>query len=91
MSDTAPRPLGLRRVALTALSVALVGHAVLTDAATPSQEIPVDLERATVAELQAAMGAGTLTSELLVQGYQARIRSASSRRRPSTRRCSETY
>lgn len=68
----------LRRLAPGALAGALLGQAVLTAAAPHSGAFPVDLERATVADLQAAMTAGTLTSERLAAGYLARIRALSS-------------
>jgi amidase len=73
-----PRRPRLRRIALLALASAILGHALLTAAAPSSPDLPVDLERAAVAELQAAMGAGTLTSEQLAEAYLARIRAISS-------------
>lgn len=78
VSNSAPRRPGLRRVALLALASAILGHALLTAAAPGSPDLPVDLERATVAELQAAMGDGTVTSEQLAEAYRARIRAISS-------------
>jgi amidase len=66
-----------RGIAVVALAGALLGHALLTGAAGRPQAFPVDLERATVAGLQAAMAAGSLTSEQLVGGYLARIRAIS--------------
>lgn len=51
----------------------LLGQALLAGAAPRSRELPVDLERATVADLQAAMEAGTLSSERLTGAYLARI------------------
>jgi len=40
---------------------------------TPESDLPVDLETAGVAEIQAAMTAGTLTAEALALGYLERI------------------
>ncbi len=72
------RRIGRRHAALVAMAAAFLGHAVLTAAAPRSQAFPVDLERATVADLQAAMANGTLTGERLVEGYLARIAAISS-------------
>ena len=72
-NHSARRLPGHRRAALVGLAIALLGQAMLTAAARRVQDVPLDLERATVADLQAAMGTGALTSERLVQGYLARI------------------
>jgi len=77
-SDASPRRSKHHRISLVALAAAFLGHALLTGAAPQPQELPVDLEQATVAEMQAAMRAGTLTSERLTLGYLARIRAISS-------------
>lgn len=68
----------VRRLAPGALAGALLGRAVLTAAAPHAAAFPVDLERATVADLQAAMAACTLSSERLAGGYLARIQAISS-------------
>ena len=57
------------RLALAALAAVLVARRAAA-AARP----PLDLETATVAELQAALEARTLTSEELTRGYVQRIR-----------------
>ncbi|HQZ70026.1 MAG TPA: amidase family protein [Anaerolineae bacterium] len=76
-NHSARRLPGHRRAALVGLAIALLGQAMLTAAARRVQDVPLDLERATVADLQAAMGTGALTSERLVQGYLARIQAIS--------------
>jgi amidase len=60
------------RTALRLLSTPLLAALVLTSA--PAQAVrPVELDQATIADFNAAFTAGTLTSELLVQRFLARI------------------
>ncbi len=77
-SDDTRRRQRIRRIALATLAAVLLGHALLISASPQAPELPVDLERATVAEMQDAMSAGALTSERLTQAYLARIRAISS-------------
>jgi amidase len=59
------------------LLLGLIAAAVWVHGATAA---PIDLSRATIPQLQAAMSAGTLTAARLVQFYLARIRTIDARR-----------
>lgn len=73
---TPPRRRTRRTVVALCLSAATV-TAALASPAPVSAAVPVDLETATVAQLDALMAAGTSTSVALTDGYLERIRALS--------------
>jgi Asp-tRNA(Asn)/Glu-tRNA(Gln) amidotransferase A subunit family amidase len=67
------------RELIRAVRALILAVAILLPAAAPAAAAPLDLERVTVADLQAKMAAGELTSVALTKAYLERIAALNNR------------